>query len=107
MTTATRARARATAIVAACVIAIVSLVLSWRAISTQSAVAQREAARAVAGVERAQEQLDAQQRAAEESTCRILALGRRKPSEPAPTTALGQSRAEQYEAEYRRRGCPL
>ncbi len=63
MTTAARARARSVGIVVACAIAIVSLVLSWRAISTQSDVARREASRAVAGVEETQRTQAEQQRA--------------------------------------------
>lgn len=63
MTTAARARARSVGIIVACTIAIVSLVMSWRAISTQSEVAQREARRAVATVEETQRQLGEQQRA--------------------------------------------
>ncbi|WP_163554214.1 hypothetical protein [Candidatus Frankia alpina] len=77
-------------------LAVVLVVLQW---STRTEAAEAAAQRAVTGV-------IAAQHASEESNCRILALGRRKPGEPPPTTALGLARAQQYEAEYRRRGCP-
>lgn len=60
---AARARMTTIAIVATCLIALVSGVLALRAISTQTDVSRREAQRAVATVEETQRQLAEQQRA--------------------------------------------
>lgn len=106
MTTTERARIRGAGIICACVIALLSMALSLRAISTQSAVAKREAAKAVASVATQQVELTAAQQRGFASDCRILAINLPKPGDPPPSTALGRTRALQYEAEYRNRGCP-
>lgn len=92
---------------------VLSLVLSYIAISRQTDVAKREAARAVAAVAAQQKviaaqqvALAAQQQSNFQSDCRILAIGLPKPEEPPSSTALGRARALQYEAEYAKRGCP-
>lgn len=105
MTTAARARARSVGIIVACTIAIVSLVMSWRAISTQSDVAEREATRAVASVEETQQQLAATQEATRKSDCALMSLFRVLPGDPPPAPGRGVLVAERVEDAYRTRGC--
>lgn len=99
MTTAGRARARGVGIIAACVVALLSMALSLRAISTQSEVAQRESSRALA---KAEQSLAVQNLA----DCALMDLFRVRPGDSPPTTPRGQEQAARIEAAYLARGCP-
>lgn len=94
------------AVVLCVILSVGSISIALASFSTRVDVADERSARATAGLEQLVEKVAAQQVASDQSTCRILALGRRKPGEPPPSTALGAARSAQYEAEYRRRGCP-
>jgi hypothetical protein len=94
------------AITVATVLSLLAFGVSWWTFETRASIADARSARAVAGVDQLVERLADQQQADRESDCRILNIGRLKPSDPRPTTALGRARANEYEREYRARGCP-
>ncbi len=86
--------------------ATLAIVLTLVQFSTRVDIADDRAAAAVTDVAETQRQLQAAVRAAEASDCRVLAIGRLKPTDPRPSTDLGRARAAQYEEEYLSRGCP-